>query len=47
MDAIAPQSGDLVLDKIRHSFFAHTELDPVLWMSALMKSTDSGRSVPT
>ncbi|MGF6889386.1 nicotinamidase-related amidase [Nocardia sp. GAS34] len=30
MDAIAPQSGDLVLDKTQHSFFAYTELDPVL-----------------
>ncbi|MGF6884877.1 ureidoacrylate peracid hydrolase [Nocardia sp. GAS34] len=30
MAAIAPQSGDLVLDKTRHSFFAYTELDPVL-----------------
>ncbi|WP_067834635.1 cysteine hydrolase family protein [Nocardia lijiangensis] len=30
MDAVAPQPGDLVLDKTRHSFFAYTELDPIL-----------------
>ncbi|WP_024804304.1 cysteine hydrolase family protein [Nocardia sp. BMG51109] len=30
MDAVAPRPGDLVLDKTRHSFFAYTELDPVL-----------------
>lgn len=30
MDAVAPESGDLVLDKTRHSFFAYTELEPVL-----------------
>ncbi len=30
MDAVAPQPGDLVLDKIRHSFFAYNELDPIL-----------------
>jgi ureidoacrylate peracid hydrolase len=30
MDAIAPAPGDLVLEKTRHSFFAYTELDPVL-----------------
>ncbi|MEV0027856.1 isochorismatase family cysteine hydrolase [Nocardia sp. NPDC050793] len=30
MDAVAPQPGDIVLDKTRHSFFAYTELDPIL-----------------
>ncbi|MBB5917747.1 ureidoacrylate peracid hydrolase [Nocardia transvalensis] len=30
MDAVAPQPGDIVLDKTRHSFFAYTELGPVL-----------------
>ncbi|RDI55996.1 cysteine hydrolase family protein [Nocardia mexicana] len=30
MGAVAPQAGDIVLDKTRHSFFAYTELDPVL-----------------
>jgi ureidoacrylate peracid hydrolase len=30
MDAVVPQPGDLVMDKTRHSFFAYTELDPVL-----------------
>jgi ureidoacrylate peracid hydrolase len=30
MDAVAPEPSDLVLDKTRHSFFAHTELEPVL-----------------
>lgn len=30
MDAVAPQQGDLVLTKTRHSFFAYTELEPLL-----------------
>ncbi|WP_330256895.1 cysteine hydrolase [Nocardia sp. NBC_00565] len=30
MDAIAPEPGDLVLEKTRHSFFAYTELNPIL-----------------
>lgn len=30
MDAVAPAPGELVLDKTRHSFFAYTELEPVL-----------------
>lgn len=30
IDAVAPQPNDLVLDKTRHSFFAYTELDPIL-----------------
>ncbi|WP_040791551.1 cysteine hydrolase family protein [Nocardia paucivorans] len=30
MDAVAPEPGDLVLHKTRHSFFTYTELDPVL-----------------
>ncbi|MFF5036964.1 cysteine hydrolase family protein [Nocardia salmonicida] len=30
MDAVAPQTGDVVLAKTRHSFFAYTELSPVL-----------------
>ncbi|MET8800944.1 isochorismatase family cysteine hydrolase [Nocardia sp. NPDC004568] len=30
MDAVAPEPGELVLDKTRHSFFAYTELEPVL-----------------
>ncbi|MRH92416.1 isochorismatase family protein [Nocardia sp. SYP-A9097] len=30
IDAVAPASGDLVLEKTRHSFFAYTELDPIL-----------------
>lgn len=30
MDAVAPHSGDVVLAKTRHSFFAWTELAPVL-----------------
>lgn len=30
MDAVAPAPADLVLDKTRHSFFAYTELEPVL-----------------
>lgn len=30
IDAVAPQPDDLVLDKTRHSFFAYTELDPIL-----------------
>ncbi|WP_280422742.1 cysteine hydrolase family protein [Nocardia carnea] len=30
MDAVAPEPGELVLDKTRHSFFAYTELDPIL-----------------
>lgn len=30
MDAVAPQPGDLVLDKSRPSFFEYTELEPVL-----------------
>ncbi|MFI1464091.1 cysteine hydrolase family protein [Nocardia carnea] len=30
MDAVAPVPSELVLDKTRHSFFAYTELDPVL-----------------
>ncbi|GAA5053552.1 cysteine hydrolase family protein [Nocardia callitridis] len=30
MDAVAPAPGDLVLEKTRHSFFAYTELEPVL-----------------
>jgi len=30
MDAVAPQQGDVVLDKTRASFFDYTELDPLL-----------------
>ncbi|BCK54808.1 cysteine hydrolase family protein [Nocardia wallacei] len=30
MEAVAPQPNDIVLDKTRHSFFAYTELAPVL-----------------
>ena len=30
MDAVAPRAGDVVLTKTRHSFFAWTELAPVL-----------------
>ncbi|WP_324194364.1 cysteine hydrolase family protein [Nocardia blacklockiae] len=30
MEAVSPQPGDIVLDKTRHSFFAYTELAPVL-----------------
>lgn len=30
MDAVAPQPGEIVLEKTRDSFFAYTELDPVL-----------------
>ncbi|MGK8523894.1 cysteine hydrolase family protein [Nocardia asteroides] len=30
IDAVAPQPDDLVLEKTRHSFFAYTELDPIL-----------------
>lgn len=30
MDAVAPEPGDIVLAKTRHSFFAYTELDPIL-----------------
>ncbi|MFI9503275.1 cysteine hydrolase family protein [Nocardia sp. NPDC052566] len=30
MDAVAPEPGDLVLEKTRHNFFAYTELGPVL-----------------
>ncbi|MFI2228911.1 cysteine hydrolase family protein [Nocardia testacea] len=30
MDAVAPEPGEPVLDKTRHSFFAYTELEPVL-----------------
>ncbi|PXX59647.1 ureidoacrylate peracid hydrolase [Nocardia tenerifensis] len=30
IDAVAPAPTDIVLDKTRHSFFAYTELDPVL-----------------
>jgi ureidoacrylate peracid hydrolase len=30
MDAVAPEPGDLVLDKSRSSFFEYTELEPVL-----------------
>src|SRR4051812_42814540 len=30
MDAVAPQPGDAVLDKTRHSFFDYTELEPLL-----------------
>ncbi|WP_327145266.1 cysteine hydrolase family protein [Nocardia sp. NBC_01327] len=30
IDVIAPAPGDLVLEKTRHSFFAYTELDPIL-----------------
>lgn len=30
MDAVAPQPGDVVLTKTRHSFFAYTELEPLL-----------------
>ncbi|WP_280360600.1 cysteine hydrolase family protein [Nocardia wallacei] len=30
MNAVAPQPDDIVLDKTRHSFFAYTELAPVL-----------------
>lgn len=30
IDRVAPVPGDLVLEKTRHSFFAYTELDPVL-----------------
>src|SRR5262245_31818164 len=30
MDALEPAPGDVVLDKTRHSFFAYTELGPVL-----------------
>ena len=30
MDVVAPQAGDLVLDKTRPSFFYYTELEPVL-----------------
>ncbi|WP_327152082.1 cysteine hydrolase family protein [Nocardia sp. NBC_01329] len=30
MDAVAPEPGELVLDKTRHSFFAYTELEPIL-----------------
>jgi ureidoacrylate peracid hydrolase len=30
MDAVAPQAGDLVLDKTRPSFFEYTELEPLL-----------------
>ena len=30
MDTVEPAPGDVVLEKTRHSFFAYTELDPVL-----------------
>ncbi|MFJ4651113.1 cysteine hydrolase family protein [Nocardia sp. NPDC088792] len=30
IDELAPAPGDLVLEKTRHSFFAYTELDPIL-----------------
>lgn len=30
MDAVAPESGDVVLEKTRHNFFAYTELGPIL-----------------
>ncbi|MFF2555200.1 cysteine hydrolase family protein [Nocardia sp. NPDC058058] len=30
IDLVAPAAGDLVIDKTRHSFFAYTELDPIL-----------------
>jgi len=30
MDAVAPQPGDIVLDKTRPSFFEYTELEPLL-----------------
>ncbi|WP_327120527.1 cysteine hydrolase [Nocardia sp. NBC_01730] len=30
MDAVAPRPGDIVLEKTRHSFFAYTELDPIV-----------------
>ncbi|MFI5779613.1 cysteine hydrolase family protein [Nocardia sp. NPDC051570] len=30
MDAVAPHPGEIVLEKTRHSFFAYTELDPIL-----------------
>lgn len=30
LDAVTPQQGDLVLFKTRHSFFAYTELEPLL-----------------
>jgi ureidoacrylate peracid hydrolase len=30
MDAVAPQHGDMVLDKTRASFFDYTELEPLL-----------------
>ncbi|WP_327116606.1 cysteine hydrolase [Nocardia sp. NBC_01730] len=30
MEAVAPESDDVVLEKTRHSFFAYTELGPIL-----------------
>ncbi|WP_228566328.1 cysteine hydrolase family protein [Nocardia sp. SYP-A9097] len=30
IDSVAPVPGNLVLEKTRHSFFAYTELDPIL-----------------
>ncbi|MFI6779276.1 cysteine hydrolase family protein [Nocardia sp. NPDC050412] len=30
MDAVAPECGDVVLERTRHNFFAYTELGPIL-----------------
>ncbi|AHH94519.1 hypothetical protein GCM10010174_27900 [Kutzneria viridogrisea] len=42
MDAVAPQPGDLVLDKTRPSFFTYTELEPLLRNLAITRLIVAG-----
>lgn len=42
MDAVSPQPGDLVLDKTRPSFFAYTELEPLLRNLAITRLIVAG-----
>src|SRR5690606_19759218 len=42
MDAVAPEPGDRVLDKTRHSFFANTELEPILRGAGITRAIVAG-----
>jgi ureidoacrylate peracid hydrolase len=42
MDAVAPRTGDMVLDKSRASFFDYTELDPLLHNLAVNRLVVAG-----
>ncbi|MFJ4655285.1 cysteine hydrolase family protein [Nocardia sp. NPDC088792] len=42
IEAVAPTPEDLILEKTRHSFFAYTELDPVLRSLAIQRLIVAG-----